>query len=129
MGDNGSKTASGQQATNDGTSDPALDETIARLNASFARKLTQRLAELDSALESIRASAGAAEDLAHAHALAHKLYGSAGSFGFPGVSREVRVIEDLLLDIIEKRLSFDDAVWQKLTRAGERVRANAGPES
>lgn len=71
----------------------AVADALIALKSSFSTALPARLDEIDAALEAARKDPAR---IAEARNLAHRLRGSAGSFGFAGVGVAVGVIEDLL---------------------------------
>lgn len=81
------------------------DTALAALRRRFAGRLPGRLAELAAAVE--------AGDWAGAGRLAHRLHGTAGSYGFAAVSTACAVIEQLC----------DAAAPEPDADARERIRA------
>jgi diguanylate cyclase (GGDEF)-like protein len=71
-----------------------LAAELAALNAGYGKQLKERLATLSAAVE--RARAGSLEALEAAYQSAHKLHGSAGSFGFASVGVAAGRLEALL---------------------------------
>ncbi|WP_304466084.1 diguanylate cyclase [Vitiosangium sp. GDMCC 1.1324] len=71
-----------------------LDAAFQALRAEYGTRLGEKLRELTAALEQARA--GSAEGLEAAYQLAHKLHGTAGSYGFREVSVAARHLETLL---------------------------------
>ena len=72
-----------------------LEAELAALHAQFAQHLPARLAELEAA------AAWAEVDhsrIADARGLAHRLRGSAGSYGYPALGEAVGYVEDLLAE-------------------------------
>ena len=77
--------------------DPSgVADQLEELRAQFGERLPQRLAELEAAIAEARADLSRAPD---ARGLAHKLRGTAGSYGFPLVGEAAGGIEDLLAAI------------------------------
>lgn len=104
-------------------SDP--DDVHARLSAlqaRFATSLRERLDRLEALVGAARA--GAAEGaLAEAMVLAHRLAGTAGSFGHVEAGEAAAVLEDALRRIAEG--SADPSAWDQATAALTRARAIA----
>jgi diguanylate cyclase (GGDEF)-like protein len=79
----------------------------------FTQRLSQKVAEIQEALRAARTEPTRATD---ARVLAHKLRGSAGSYGYPAVSEAAGVLEDLLDSALsggrEERF-----FWERVERA------------
>lgn len=99
-----------------------LDDTFRALSAEYATRLEGKVRELTAAIE--RARAGNAEALEEAHQLAHKLHGTAGSYGFHAVSGAARNLETLLRRSRNGREAPDwsalEAARQELATAARR---------
>ncbi|MFZ5479457.1 MAG: diguanylate cyclase [Myxococcota bacterium] len=76
-------------------SDPELRKVLDRLAEGFRAALPGRIAELQEALERARSPGGDPED---AQRLAHKLRGTAGSYGLHRIGAAAGVVEDQLRD-------------------------------
>jgi signal transduction histidine kinase/DNA-binding response OmpR family regulator len=96
----------GSAARNNVTSFDELDG-YAEIKASFQAGLAGRLAELDASI--LRRNWG------EVVTLAHMLKGAAGSFGFPGVTREVALVERAArhCDVQEVRRCFEQLLTLK----------------
>lgn len=81
-------------AGSQGSDDDGLDASFRALSAEYGARLEEKLRELTEAME--RARAGSAEGMDAAYQLAHKLHGTAGSYGFHAVSGAARRLEVLL---------------------------------
>jgi|GEM_PF-2485153 len=68
-------------------------DKLAELRNGFKARLRERVAELEAAVQS--ASAGEAGGVQRTEALAHKLAGTAGSYGFPEVGEAAAELEAL----------------------------------
>jgi diguanylate cyclase (GGDEF)-like protein len=81
---------------------PAADEDpskgLARLRQEYARALPAKLDSLAAALDRLRETPGSADLLEAARLLAHRLRGTAGSYGFVDVSAAAGRIEDILVE-------------------------------
>lgn len=98
-----------------------LDATFRALSAGYAARLAEKLRELAAALE--RARAGSAEALDEAYQLAHKLHGTAGSYGLHAVSGAAWHLESLLRQARDGKATADwralEAAWQALQKTGD----------
>ncbi len=83
----------GVPARGPGTEDE-VDATLRALREEYGARLEEKVRELTAALE--RARAGSAEALEEAFQFAHKLHGTAGSYGFGTVSEAAGRLEALL---------------------------------
>jgi chemotaxis protein histidine kinase CheA len=92
-----------------GARDPAIEELLAAVRRDFATKLPERGAEL-SALT----ARAAWDELRRA---AHKLRGSAATYGFVDLGAHAAAIEDLLLDAQEAEPAGAAAVPDAAARA------------
>jgi len=92
---------SGRNAVNDATTS-ALDDRMAALMKSFADDLPARIKALVD-FYSLAAVGGdnQLEALQSLQDVAHKLAGSAGTFGFPEVSDAVRSMEMICMEAVE----------------------------
>jgi DNA-binding response OmpR family regulator len=101
------------EAPAQGTSaDDDLDATFRALCARYGAGLGEKARALTAAME--RARAGSAEALEEAYELAHKLAGTAGSYGFGAVSVAARTLE------VELKRAWDGkaaADWKALEAA------------
>ena len=83
-----------------------LEMRLAELRANFAANLTQRLDEMHGASAEIaqrRSLEEAAPDLDLLQSFAHKLAGSAGSFGFAELGETARRLELLCISVLNER--------------------------
>jgi len=105
-----------------------LTAQLADLRKVFADALPSKLDTLSEAVSA------AQMDPAHievAHMLAHRLHGSAGSYGFEAVGHAAAGLEDLLADVFENRqLASQNAFWESVRSALQdtRMSANRAPE-
>lgn len=90
-----------------------LDATFRMLCAEYGSRLGDKARELTAALEQARA--GSAEALEQAFQLAHKLAGTAGSYGFSAVSAAARHLEVSLQPLRGGQKPVD---WKALEAAG-----------
>lgn len=89
---------------------------LAELRAGFGEKLLARLDDLAAALTRARAGDGIART--EARLLAHRLAGTAGSYGYAGASRHATAIEQAL----EVDGALDDAAWAEVFAALDAAR-------
>ena len=101
---------------------PMLQEKLARARAEYGEKLGGRLDELTELVRRARAEEDGA--LALAQQLAHRLCGTAGSFGFKEVSDALAVIDRTLLALLEGAPA-SDADWDEVEAATRRAAASA----
>lgn len=80
---------------------PALEKLI----ASFKQGLPEKFAEIEAL--HIEDAAGNDEALQAYYTAVHRLAGSAGSYGFPEVSKTARVLDRYLSDAIAGDASYD----------------------
>ncbi|MFY0565224.1 response regulator [Archangium lansingense] len=100
----------GQDSAND------LDATFKALRAEYGARLEDKMRELTGAME--RARAGSAEGMDAAYELAHKLHGTAGSYGFHAVSGAARHLEALLKPVRDGKGAPD---WRALEAARQEL--------
>jgi len=104
-----------------GSSDARLPQAVAArvevLKASYAAKLA---AKLDDLREALRVAIDRPEDgaaIEHGRTLAHRLRGTAGSYGFPEVSALAGRVEDLLTLTDGGMSRIDPLAWAELDGA------------
>jgi len=106
-----------------------LDATFQALCAEYGARLEEKLRELTEALE--RARAGNAEGMDAAYQLAHKLHGTAGSYGFHAVSGAARQLEALLKPARDGKTAPDwravEAARQELAKAARSASPASAP--
>ena len=96
-----------------------IEQRLERARTEYARKLQTYLQHLADLVEQARC--GDEADVRRAQQLAHKICGSAGTFGFPEVGRAVAVIDSQLLPFLDRRLD-DDPAWPTIEEALLRAR-------
>jgi len=89
----------------------AIDERVSRARSEYRAKLCGRIAELAALLTE---AADNPESLAAAQRLAHRIYGSAGTFGFAAVGEAARAIDQALLGLQARTLEPSPQLWQEL---------------
>ncbi len=80
-----------------GNTDP-LERELAALRQDYARTLVERVSEITAAVGSAQASPSNQVALSHARNLAHRLRGSAGSYGFDELGAYAARIEEALVN-------------------------------
>jgi diguanylate cyclase (GGDEF)-like protein len=103
---------------------PDVAAELAAMNAEYGRHLRRRLASLTDALA--KARAGSRDAVEAAYYDAHKLHGSAGSFGFVAVGEASGRLEVLVKPAREGREVDWDAIDAALRELAETI---AGPTS
>jgi diguanylate cyclase (GGDEF)-like protein len=99
---------------------------MAELRKQFTERLPDKLDDLDRAIHAARLGAASIES---ARQLAHRLRGSAGSYGHAAVSQSLGLVEDLLGEAVGD-VPSRDFFWKELERAmgDTRLAAVAAPE-
>ncbi|HEX5753430.1 MAG TPA: response regulator [Archangium sp.] len=110
--------AEGQDSAED------LDATFRTLSAEYGARLGDKLRDLTGAME--RARAGSKEGMDAAFELAHKLHGTAGSYGFHAVSGAARLLEVLLKPVRDGKAAPD---WGALEAARQALATVIGKET
>lgn len=87
---------------------------LAEVRRAYAARLPDKLAELRAALEAARAGE---EPLVEARHVAHRLAGSAGSYGHPAVSAAVAEIEHALIAAIAEPAEREALLAAAIERA------------
>ena len=90
---------------------------MARLWAKFLPEIEQRVAVLDDAARALAAGTLSEEQRAAAHAAAHKLAGSLGTFGMQRGTELARLAEDLLATMPAANAGAELASWANELRA------------
>lgn len=95
---------------------PELKAVLATLRAEYRQTLPERLSELNTALMLAVDAPRSAPLRAEARHLAHKLRGTAGSYGFSRISQAMAVIEDILRRYEEESAPTADE-WSQIRAA------------
>lgn len=93
-----------------------IQEKLQKARNDYREKLRQRLDQLGEQLARLRRGAEDG-DLDQAQRLAHRICGSAGSFGFTAAGEAVRTIDQILLSIQERQIIPSPALWDHLEQA------------
>jgi diguanylate cyclase (GGDEF)-like protein len=86
-----------EQSQEESTEASSIEREMAALTEQFGIALPEKIAELARALDESRANPS---HFAHARMLAHKLRGSAGSYGYAPVGDAAGVIEDMVTEAL-----------------------------
>lgn len=87
----------------------SADDALAALRANYAKKIPDKLTELDTAAEGLAPGANTTP-LKAVRGLVHKLAGSAPSFGFSELGDAARVAERLCSDVLATGAVTDAAI-------------------
>ena len=104
-------------------------DALSQLRSTYARGLPDKVELITAALRALERGDSPAEPFATASILAHRLRGTAGSYGFPVVGSAAGLIEDELRALA--RQDDPGAAWQRISDAertlrDEVARASAG---
>ncbi|MBY0357464.1 MAG: Hpt domain-containing protein [Candidatus Obscuribacterales bacterium] len=88
-----------------------LQESLVALSKIYAQELPARLEELRLSIEKAKQSPAEAAFLLQASSFAHKLKGTAASFGFVSLGKNMTIIEALLLELISDE---NPKYWQEI---------------
>ena len=91
-----------------------LADELAALNAQYTARLPDKIAELEAAVARAKTDH---DDIADARSLAHKLRGSAGSYGHPALSEAVACAEDLLAEAQANPAAIRRRLWEEVDTA------------
>ena len=98
-----------------------LSDKVQRARQSYGARLSDRVASLTELLA--RAAAGDGSALEEAQRLAHRIYGSAGTFGFATVGKAARIIDEQLLRVRAGELRAGQELYDSFTAELERARS------
>jgi HPt (histidine-containing phosphotransfer) domain-containing protein len=108
----------------------AIRAALAEMRVEYRRMAPAQLAEIAGCIAQARRGEAAAEALAQARLLAHRIHGTAGSCGWKSVSDAAGRIEDTLVDAAgapsEEALRVIEAALAEATAALEAGDADAG---
>jgi chemotaxis protein histidine kinase CheA len=100
-----------------------IEEKLEKARSRYAGKLEARLAELAELVGRVRDDPGDTRALEEAQRLAHKICGSAGTFGFREVGDAVGWIDQQLIQLLSGQARADEELWQQITSALDRATA------
>jgi HPt (histidine-containing phosphotransfer) domain-containing protein len=101
-----------------------MDEALRGLRASYREKLPDQLSELTKRLRASR-EAGDSEAFLQAREIAHRLAGTAGSYGFGDIGAALGEIEDALREVSAENV--EDARWSDIDAAVAEIREHLSP--
>ncbi len=104
---------------------PDFEKELKRLRRAFREELPSRLRELGDALVAARKDPAASEKLGAAREIAHRLRGTAGSYGFLQVGEEAGRIEDRIVQGLEEG-RMDEGAWRETMQALEQAERGIG---
>ncbi len=96
-----------------------IEERVSRARTEYREKLCGRVEELAGLLAAAPSDPGC---LAAAQRLAHRIYGSAGTFGFAAVGEAARTIDQRLLRVLEGKESSSPSLFEELAAALQTAR-------
>jgi HPt (histidine-containing phosphotransfer) domain-containing protein len=96
-----------------------MDEALRGLRANYREKLPEQLDELDETLRAAREAQDPAK-FGQAGEIAHRLAGTAGSYGLADIGAEFAKIDDALREVAPEGLA--NARWRDLDAAVARIR-------
>jgi HPt (histidine-containing phosphotransfer) domain-containing protein len=97
-------------------------EKLAQARLTYRARLVERVEELTRLLG--EAEAGEAASIEAAQQLAHRIYGSAGTFGFAQVGEAARAIDQQLLRVRSGERPASPRLFAELGTQLERARAD-----
>ena len=109
-----------------GSGQPAeqMDEALRGLRTSYREKLPDQLGELTERLRASR-EPGGSEAFFEAREIAHRLTGTAGSYGFGDIGAALGKIDDALREISAEEV--EDARWSDIDAAVAEIREHLSP--
>lgn len=88
--------------------DKEFEETLAKLKASFAEALIERVSEIEALGNSLTSGVDQTESLEQLVHLSHRLAGSAASYQYDAVAVAVRVIEETAEALVQSASPADE---------------------
>jgi len=115
-----------QQIIERGSGQPEeqMDEALRGLRASYREKLPDQLGELTKRLRASR-EAGGSEAFLQAREIAHRLAGTAGSYGFGDLGSALEKIDDALREVSAEEV--ENARWSDIDAAVAEIREHFLP--
>jgi len=101
-----------------------IEDELAALKEEFFSVMVERIEEIDAHLSKIGGGEWDGEIAGKVHFLAHKLAGSAGSFGYEKVSETARALEHAFDDWIEGRRSYNASAGGEALRLFAALKAS-----
>ena len=93
-----------------------IENRLNKARADYQQKLLDRLEALGTLIGRLRDGEHDLDlDTAHeAQRLAHRIYGSAGTFGFASTGEAVKIIDQTLLSVLHEDVVPTRALWDRL---------------
>jgi HPt (histidine-containing phosphotransfer) domain-containing protein len=115
-----------QQIIERGSGQPAeqMDEALRGLRASYREKLPDQLGELTEKLRASR-EAGGSEAFLQAREIAHRLAGTAGSYGLGDIGAALEKIDDALREVSAD--DVENARWSDIDAAVAEIQEQFSP--
>ncbi len=101
-----------------------MDEALRGLRASYREKLPGQLGELTKRLRASR-EAGGSEAFLQAREIAHRLAGTAGSYGLGDIGAALEKIDDALREVSAEEV--ENARWSDIDAAVAEIRERFSP--
>ncbi len=98
---------------------------LAALRQAFAERLSVKVGEIQSWCTRLREGSDFRQVLERLHQASHSLVGSAGTFGFSGVSAQARTLEQHTLELLDRSREPDPAQIADLEAEAEELAALA----
>ncbi len=105
-------------------SDPDWERDFADLREGYRLRLARNLLGLDARFRRRAQGPLPRDELESVRQLAHRLKGTAGSFGFNGASAALARIEEQLEGMLEELGPDPARAWDEIERALERARGD-----
>ncbi len=106
--------------------DPTLERDLERLREEYRAKLPEQLSGLEALLRGARDQEPGGdrgrEQLEVARNLAHRLRGTAGSYGFGATSSALGRIEESVAQLLEEAQPDPESVWNEVEGAVAQAR-------
>lgn len=93
-----------------------IKDKLARARAAYRPKLLERLEVLGELIGRQRHDADL-EALREAQLLAHRICGSAGTFGFAQASEALAIVDQTLLSLLAGQITPSQDIWDRLEDA------------
>ena len=96
-----------------------IEHKLNKARDDYHVKLVERLAALGGLIGRLRSVEHDVdlETLQEAQQLAHRICGSAGTFGFTAAGEAVKIIDQTLLSVLEEQAVATRALWDRLEEA------------
>ena len=107
-----------------GQPEEQMDEALRGLRASYREKLPDQLGELTERLRASR-EPGGSEAFFQAREIAHRLAGTAGSYGFGDIGAALGKIDDALREVSAE--DVENARWSDIEAAVAEIREQLPP--